>query len=182
MLKYVVDHDEEDNVKRHAQRQGRQMFAKQDLARAGEVHAGGSGPGRDPARTQGERARAAEKRTMRTRRVDRTTRTRMLVGYTQDGENARAHGPAKEQEGSHGVGKAGHSTRSSVRTKTERERDETLMFSAGRLDTIYLLWESPSGMSRVRSQEISQQQLGSGVSASCVDSRSVLAVRSGAIV
>ena len=34
--------------------------------------------------------------------------------------------------------------RSSLRTKT-RGRDETQMFAAGRLDTIYLLWESPSG-------------------------------------
>ena len=49
-----------------------------------QVHAGGCGPGHGPARSQGARARAAENRTMRTRRVDRTTRTRMLMEYTWD--------------------------------------------------------------------------------------------------
>ena len=32
-----------------------------------------------------------------------------------------------------------------ARTGTRTRRDKTLMFAAGRLDTIYLLWESPSG-------------------------------------
>ncbi len=49
------------------------------------------------------------------------------------------------------------STLGSVRARTGREDNETQMVAAGRLDTIYLLWESPSGMSRVRSREVSQQ-------------------------
>ena len=42
-----------------------------------------------------------------------------------------------------GLGKR-DSTQSSVRKRMRTKNNETQMFAAGHLDTIYLVWESPS--------------------------------------
>ena len=113
-----------------------------------EVQAGGNGPDRGPAGTQGaRRAQAAERQTMRGLDNDDDT-TMMLMGHKR-ANTARVHGQAKEQERvCTGLGQQ-DSTQSSVRTKTRggqgQETRKKLMFAAGRLDTIYLLWENPSG-------------------------------------
>ncbi len=52
---------------------------------------------------------------------------------------ARARGPSKEQEGVHVVGTAGqHVKQRAHEDGTRTKQNKTLMFTAGRLDTIYL--------------------------------------------
>jgi hypothetical protein len=61
---------------------------------------------------------------MRSRRADGTTATMMLMEHTR-ANTARAHGPAKDQEGVHGVGTAGQHARQRAHEDDTRTRNET---------------------------------------------------------
>ena len=64
---------------------------------------------------------------MRSRRADGTTTTMMLMGHTW-ANTARAYGPAKEQEGVHGIGTAGQYAKQRAHedeTRTRRTRRNT---------------------------------------------------------
>ena len=79
---------------------------------------------------------------MRSRRADWTTTTIVLTGHTRE-NTARAHGPAKEQEGVHGGGTLGqHAKQRAHEDETRTRRDETLMFAAGRLLRHAIMGES----------------------------------------
>ena len=63
---------------------------------------------------------------MRSRRADGMTTTMMLTGYTW-ASTAQARGPAKEQEGVHGVGAVGQHTKQRAHennTRTSRATGE----------------------------------------------------------
>ncbi len=79
---------------------------------------------------------------MRTQRGDGTM---MTMRHTR-AKTARAHGPAKEREGIHRVGTVGqHGKQHAHEDSRTRLNTDVRRRPAGRLDTIYLLWETPSG-------------------------------------